>query len=211
MTTPRTKLGGRKTPVQQRSLLTRTRILDAAARVFSDWGYSAGTTNRIAAEAQLSIGSLYQYFPNKDAILVELVRRHVEDGTRAVLTALSKIDHDDPRARRRAMVAALVDAMIANHVDDPELHQVLFEEAPRPPALLAELHELETQAIGLAHAVLASDPTVTVADPALAARIVVTTIEAVVHRVVATRDRQIDRTAFRDELVRMVDGYLVAG
>ncbi|MGP4022502.1 TetR/AcrR family transcriptional regulator [Actinomadura sp. 3N407] len=85
--TPR-PLRPRKTPRQSRSAATDERILDAAARVFVEHGYAAGTTNRIAEAAGLSIGSLYQYFPNKDAILLQLARRHVEQGRRAVTAAL---------------------------------------------------------------------------------------------------------------------------
>jgi AcrR family transcriptional regulator len=206
--TPRPRqLAPRKTPVQHRAVETRARILDAAARVFSRHGYSAGTTNRIAAEAGLSVGSLYQYFPNKDAILVELVRRHLDAGLRAVVEGLAAVDAGATGRTRRLLTAA-VDAAIGNHVDDPGLHQVLFEESPRPPELLAELRAAEDRAIGLAAAVLAADPGVRVADPAMAARVVVTTIESLVHRIVATRDRPVDVPALRHELVTMLDRYL---
>ena len=53
-------------------------ILEAAAQVFERHGYAAGTTNRIAERAGVSIGTLYQYFPSKEAIVVALVRRHRE-------------------------------------------------------------------------------------------------------------------------------------
>jgi len=203
---PSRRLSPRKTPVQARAAETRVRILDAAARVFSRHGYSAGTTNRIAEEAGMSVGSVYQYFPNKDAMLVELARRHIAEGAAAIRARLG------PGAELPADLAArlgvLVDAIIANHLDDPRLHQVLFEEAPRPPALLRELHDLEDQLIARVADVLATDPAVRVADPELAARIVVTTVESLVHRVVATRRRTVDVPAFRDELVTMLVGYL---
>ena len=57
--------------------------------MFEEHGYAHGTTNRIAAEAGLSVGSLYQYFPNKDAILVELVRAHIDEATRLVIGYLA--------------------------------------------------------------------------------------------------------------------------
>src|SRR3569833_2023390 len=70
----------RKQPRQVRAELTRQRILTAAAHVFAEHGYAAGTTNRIAERARISIGSLYQYFPNKDAILAALLARHLDRG-----------------------------------------------------------------------------------------------------------------------------------
>ncbi len=194
----------RKTPVQARSVDTRDRILDAAARVFSAHGYAAGTTNRIADEAGLSVGSLYQYFPNKDAVLVELVRRHVASGTRHIEEVLASAR---PRSLR-AWIEVLVDAMVANHQDDPALHQVLFEEAPRPPELLAELHALEDRAVGIVAEVLRALPEVRATDVDTAARFVVVTVESLVHRVVATRTPALSIDAFRDQLVTMLVRYL---
>ena len=205
MATASTRLRPRKTPRQARSAETRGRILDAAARVFSRHGYSAGTTNRIAAEAGMSVGSLYQYFPNKDAILVELVRAHIAEGTDAVGRHLAGAGAPGGLGDR---LAPVVDAFIAVHLADPELHQVLFEEAPRPPELLAELRVLEDALVDRVATLLAGDPGVRVADPRLAARIVVTTVESLVHRVVATRHRRVDVPAFRDELLALVTRYL---
>jgi len=65
---PPNRFRPRKQPTQDRAAKTRQRILDAAAHVFAEHGYAAGTTNRIAEHAGLSIGSLNQYFPNKDAV-----------------------------------------------------------------------------------------------------------------------------------------------
>jgi AcrR family transcriptional regulator len=207
-----TRLAPRKTPVQLRAVETRERILDAAARVFSRHGYAAGTTNRIADEAALSVGSLYQYFPNKDAILVELVRHHVAAGTAAVRACLdAAVDaaaSGDRALDIESLLGAVVDAAIAAHRDDPGLHQVLFEESPRPPEVLAELRVMEQTLVEQVTALLAAAPGVRVADPALAARIAVVTVESLVHRVVATRTPQVDLVAFRDELVGMVGRYL---
>jgi AcrR family transcriptional regulator len=208
MPTTTNRLKPRKTPVQARAAETRARILDAGARVFSLHGYSAGTTNRIAAEASLSVGSLYQYFPSKDAILVELVRRHIAEGTERLLEALAAAG-DAGAGDLPAVLGVVVDAMIANHAGDPALHQVLFEEAPRPPELLAELHDLEARAVTMVAGVLAATPGVLVGDVDLAARLVTATVESLVHRVVATRDRPVDLVAFRYELVTMLTRYLL--
>ena len=78
--TPTDRFRPRKQPRQQRAVETRQAILGAAARIFAEYGYAAGTTNRIAEAADLSIGSLYQYFPNKDAILSALTDAHVDAG-----------------------------------------------------------------------------------------------------------------------------------
>lgn len=82
------RLEPRRKPRQVRAELTRERILTAAAHVFAERGYAGGTTNRIAERARISIGSLYQYFPNKDAILAELLIQHIDRGTWTTATTL---------------------------------------------------------------------------------------------------------------------------
>src|SRR3954470_13240534 len=70
------RANSRKKPQQERSIAMVATLLEAATRVFVKEGYAKATTNRIAAAAGVSVGSLYQYFPSKDAIAVELLRRY---------------------------------------------------------------------------------------------------------------------------------------
>lgn len=191
MAKPDQALEPRKTPRQRRSRQTRDRILLAAARVFAEQGYAAATTDRIAADAQLSIGSLYQYYGNKDAILLALAREHIAESARVIDTAL------DSDATLEAWLAGLADAVYELHARNPKLHRVIFDEAPRPPELLERFHRIERDAITrIAHR-LRSDPTVTVDDPELTARIVTATIESLTHRFVG-RERP-------DQTRRLID------
>lgn len=119
------RLQPRRKPSQVRAELTRERILTAAAHVFTEYGYAAGTTNRIAERARISIGSLYQYFPNKDAILAELAVRHLDRGT------WTRADQFDLSAGSlEAAVRTLVRDAIDNHRDDPRLLRIMIEEVP---------------------------------------------------------------------------------
>lgn len=193
----------RKAPRQARSLETRARILDAAREVFAAHGYAAGTTNRIADAAGVSIGSLYQYFPNKDSILVELVRDHIATGTAATLAVVpERIDPADLPVTIRRVVAAMVNV----HAGDRRLHQVLFEEAPRPGPLLDELRVLEDDAVDTVAALLAGAYP-DAGDVTMPARMVIVTIESLVHRFVAS-DRELDTERFVDEVTQMVLAYL---
>ena len=200
---PSKRLRPRKAPRQERAVETRARILAAAARVFSEHGYSAGTTNRIAEAAGHSIGSLYQYFPNKDAILAELVTAHAEAGIAAMTQRLDAGLPDSLEGKIRLFVRAAMD----NHRDDPALHRVLFEEAPRPPELLTMLHTAEEQAIVTARGLLAADPRVRVTDLAMAARLVVNSIESLVHRFYSSGEPG-EAERFETELVAMLHRYL---
>lgn len=129
----------RKWPRQQRSRETVEVLLEAAAQVFQAEGLRA-TTNRIAERAGYSVGTLYQYFPNKQALLHTLAKRHVaEAGQR--LTAVSE------RVRNTGWeetVQAFVAETVALHKERPVLHAVLHAHTPRTPEgvrLWAELHE----------------------------------------------------------------------
>jgi AcrR family transcriptional regulator len=75
----------RKQPKQKRSQQRVDQILDAAAQLFAEMGYENVSTNAIAARAEVAIGSLYQFFPNKESVMDALTARYAE-GTREVLT-----------------------------------------------------------------------------------------------------------------------------
>ncbi len=197
------QLQPRKQPRQRRSEHTRRRILDAAAHVFAEHGYAAGTTNRIAERAEMSIGSVYQYFPNKDAILVELMTAHTRAGIDATQRHLAAGLPDSLQDSLRLFVRATID----NHRDAPQLHRVLFEEAPRPPELLTMLHASEANIVTLTEALLAEHPEVHLADTRTAARLVVAAIESLTHRLIAS-PTPIDPVAFENELVAMLTRYL---
>lgn len=82
-----TALSPRKRPSQGRSEVTVEAILEAAIRILRHDGWSAVTTTRVAMRAGVSVGSLYQYFPNREAIAVAIVRRRTRALLRAVLEA----------------------------------------------------------------------------------------------------------------------------
>jgi len=68
-----------KLPTQARARATFESMLDAAARLLSTRGYEALTTNHVAQVAGVSIGSLYEYFPNKETLVAELIRRTLRE------------------------------------------------------------------------------------------------------------------------------------
>jgi AcrR family transcriptional regulator len=185
------------------------RILNAGARVFAEAGYTAATTNRIASAAGVSIGSLYQYFPDKDAIVTELVRRHIDDGVREIGTRLAS-----PNLQARTLAEqtrVFVEVTVAIHRDEPALHRVLFEEAPRTPEALAALRTFERDTVAAVETLLANDPQVHVRDIPLAAYMTVTAIESITHKYVSSHPEGIDAEALVDELTMLVVSYLGSG
>lgn len=145
-TTSRKRLEPRRKPRQARSQATVEVLLAAAARVFARAGYAATTTNHVAAKAGVSIGSLYEYFPSKDAILVALVERHLDEAERELGRAVAELG--EARPSLEDTIVLLVRTMVELHAHDPGLHRVLFEEAPLPAKLRARVAQLETVMAG---------------------------------------------------------------
>ena len=127
----RERARARKEPVQERSRRTVDGILDAAAHLFGERGYTATTTNHVAELAGVSIGSLYQYFPNKDALLVALEERHLDEAKRALAAAARawRTATLEPTDWARAFVTTLVE------INDSPLHVLIYDTAPPLPHL----------------------------------------------------------------------------
>ncbi|MGW3954692.1 TetR/AcrR family transcriptional regulator [Streptomyces sp. NPDC004752] len=196
------RLQPRRKPRQVRAELTRDRLLTAAAHVFAEHGYAAGTTNRIAERAHISIGSLYQYFPNKDAILAELLVRHIDRGR---WTQADQLDLS--AGSLEATVRALVRDAIDNHRDDPQLLRIMFEEAPVSQELLDTIARHERKRVDQVRDLLARHPDVHVQDLDAAAELIVFTVETNTHKLMAY-PRTTPVETFENELVAMVTRYL---
>jgi AcrR family transcriptional regulator len=196
------RLEPRRKPRQVRAELTRERILTAAAHIFAEHGYAAGTTNRIAERARISIGSLYQYFPNKDAILAELLVQHIDRGT---WTGADDLDLSP--GTLEAAVRALVRDAIDNHSDDPALLRVMIEEAPVSQELRDTIDRHGKLRTAQVRDVIVRHPDIHVGDPDVAADLVLLTVEINTHKFMAAPGAVPVQT-FEDELVAMVTRYL---
>jgi AcrR family transcriptional regulator len=119
------------------------RILVAAAQVFHEAGYTSATTNDIALEAGISVGSLYQYFPNKDAILVALTRRHIDTATAGMVGLVSALN---PEVGIRETFRTVVDFLVEQH-DLDELHLLVMHQAPRTHEISLALDEAKTRLV----------------------------------------------------------------
>ncbi len=205
MTSEQRRIKPRKQPRQVRAELTRQRILTAAAHIFAEFGYAAGTTNRIAERARISIGSLYQYYPNKDAILAELLTRHL-DGDQAAATLRR---HKEAKEPLETVIREFVRTVIDNHLDDPQLLRIMIEQAPRSGEVLERVTGLEWEMIGDLRELFDGHPEVRVRDKDTAARLVASTVELTVHQLIAAPG-SIDTTRLENELVTMITGYLRA-
>lgn len=99
----------RRDPSQERSRQMVEWIIEAAGRLFSEQGYRATTTNKIAELAGISVGSLYHYFPNKESILLELGGRHRKRIYREVISLFKHDRGDDLEEILRKIIARIIE------------------------------------------------------------------------------------------------------
>ncbi len=123
------RLKPRKMPSQPRSALTVDAILEGAAHILERYGLAGYTTNAIAERAGVSIGSLYQYFPTKDAITVALIERESATIAQEVALAL-QINHFEQA------LGALVQVAVKQQLQRPELARLLDFEQTRLSTIL---------------------------------------------------------------------------
>jgi AcrR family transcriptional regulator len=207
MTARKQRLEPRKPPVQKRSKATVDEIISAAARVFEAHGYAAGTTNRIAEWAGVSIGTLYQYFPSKEAIAVSLLERHIADTDQRIHEWVGHMVSEQHGLR--AALHDYVTGMLEMHSGRPRLLHILFEETPLPERVHRALLEAERRAAKTIAGLLRLYPEIRHIHLDLAGFLVVQTVESLTHRFVAHPDeRFIRRTGFVDEVVTMLVAYL---
>jgi AcrR family transcriptional regulator len=190
----------RKTPRQARSRATVDAIVTAGARVLDTRGWSGFTTNEVASVAGVSIGSLYQYFPNKMALVDAIRRRHFDD----VLTVLRRA-HGGQRLSRR-LIEALVNDMISIHQDFPALHRTLLD-LPNPDKSKPEFAAFQTEYLREYEFIVAAyrGSAHGKADK-LTAEVLSSAIEGVVHN--GARRGVLADAKFRRELVNLVCRYL---
>ena len=127
----------RNAPRQQRSRETYERVLDVAAKTFEELGYSGTTTNKVAEAAGISIGTLYHYFPDKDALLYSLAERHLTGARTSMMEAFERLGDERPSLEDSLRTG--IEASVRLHVEHPQLHRLLYDSAPRAEALLHRL------------------------------------------------------------------------
>jgi len=180
----------RKRPRQRRSRETVAWIEEAAAQLFDRYGYAATTTNKIAERAGVSIGTLYRYFPNKDALLWSLAERHLEATAAEVTDALARAAAEE--LPLPSLLHDLVHRVAALHTARPTLHRLLFDRAPRTPDLVARFRAAEL-AIAARLAGHLRRLGVARSDPETAALLAVQGVEAQIHGVMLTPSAGRDR------------------
>ncbi len=194
----------RKQPRQARSRQMVERLVDAGREVLLADGYDAFSTNRVATAAGVSPGSLYQYFPDKAAIVEVVIDRYWDEVAGRVASSLTdRISETGP-----AMVRDTADALVSALEADPALLRVIAEELPvasnrhRRASLEQRVRELMAAYLAARHGASRRP------DPSVAAWVLVIALENLAMRWVLD-EPPISRDRLLDEIVALVGGYLL--
>ena len=198
----------RKNASQDRSRATVDALVEATARILVKEGFDKASTNRIAETAGVSIGSLYQYFPGKDALVAAVIDRHTEDLMQVVRDTLAEVIEIPLERAVRRIVSVAIEA----HRVDPKLHRVVAEQIPRSGGENVEV--FNRRYFGFFRSYLeAHKAEIRRIDLDLAAFVCVTSIEAVTHNAVLNHPELLSDEgveALVEEASRLVVTYLRA-
>lgn len=197
----------RKKASQQRSRALVDTLVEATARILVKEGFDQASTNRIAAKAGVSIGSLYQYFPSKEALVAAVVERHNNEIGEVTRNALAKVVALPMEQAVRKLVATAIDA----HRVDPTLHRVLTEQIPRTGRLEGIGANIREGHILFRAYLEAHRDELRSMDLELATFVCVTTIEALTHTAVLRHAESFSNEMFAalvDEATRLIVRYL---
>jgi AcrR family transcriptional regulator len=185
-------------------------ILAAAAQVFEASGFGAGTTNRIAEVAGVSIGTLYQYFSDKEAVAVALLERHVEETGRRLDEWVGHVLSE--RHNLHGALSDYVREMRELHAGQPRLQHILLEEIPPSERVHRLVRESGMRATRTIAGLLRTYPEVQRPSLEDAAYLMTHIVEPLTHHFAAhPDDLAIAGDSFQAELVAMLEAYLTAG
>lgn len=196
-------LDPRKTPRQERARATCDAILEAAARIVASQGLAAFNTNAVAERAGVSIGSLYQYYPNKNALMAALIQRQ-QEAQLVRLEAAAEMAGSEKTLEK--VVRSLVRAAIQHHRDDDLLASAIDHEEARLPVddlLSSYLEKAGAVVEKMLERFQHETPAI---KPRTAARTLPALVRAVTDAWANLSPPQLDKA--EDEAVRAVMGYL---
>lgn len=198
-------LSPRKLPRQARAQATVDAILDATAQLLVERGYAQASTNAVAQRAGVSVGSLYQYFPNKIALIAALHDRHVQQMMGVIEQQLAR----HAGGTLEAAFAAMIDAVVDAHRIDADLHRAL-DGIHTPEHMGSEQHDqIEAHLQRQLRALLQSHRSeVVVPDLQLATFTLMHMVHALVHACVLDRPPRLSVKALSREITRAAIGYL---
>jgi AcrR family transcriptional regulator len=195
----------RKSPVQARSTASVDAILEATVQVLLQFGKERLTTTKVAQRAGVSVGTLYQYFPNKSALLQAALKRHMED----VIAAVERVCGQQAGNSLDEMAAALMTTFITAKMKDGKTSVALYSVSSDVDGarIVNRMSQRSNKAI-VAMLASAREPLAT--DPELVASMLQGAMSGVSRRLLESGDPKKYFASMRDELIVFATAYLRA-
>lgn len=201
----RPRTSPRRSPTQKRAEETNRILLDATEIVLARHGYAAATTNRIARAAGVSIGTLYHYFPSKEALIEAVVHRMWRN-------EVALLDHGEERIRTMPLgdaVRELVGALVALMAKRIALYRRWYGEAPHIGQLEVGLGMAQRATEVVERTLELRRDEVRPENLRFAADLVIKTVLAVVRTAARDYEREVQSGELAHELSEMITRYLI--
>lgn len=202
------KLDSRKVPSQERSRKTMAAIYEAAADIFVNTGYAETIIDQIAERAEVSIGTLYNYFSGKEAILNGLWERHNKE----IKAIVRKVDRDIRRKGfiDRDIIPVLLD-LVLELVSYERLHNRLFiSQIGLPETIIKKRRALGLYTESKMEAVFRDFANVRIRNRKIGVHILWATVQAVFHDYILSVSNEIKPEELIDEMSDMMGRYVFA-
>jgi AcrR family transcriptional regulator len=193
----------RKQPVQSRSTATVEALYEASIQILLELGYRKFTTTRVAERAGVSIGSLYQYFPNREALITAVIARHLDH----MLTVIEHRCRELVGRPLDEMVTGMIDAVIAAKWEHIEISRALHE--PMAEVRGSEcVRDAEARMAAPVAAILRSCCDAAFRDAELIALTMVISCSSLLQAAITDKTKAFDRESLRAHMGAMALGYL---
>lgn len=202
---PQRQNNGVREPVQQRGKEKKARIITAARRLMNHLDYDAVTTNRIAGDAGVSVGTFYSYFKDKRDVFLEVIRQYSEDAFGEMIAHIQEMEQGP--ARLEEVVRRLILVAKKRHDHEKGLHKQMIVQSIRNPEI-QELALMEGPADSLIREIFKQyADQIDVKDVDAAIFLVTTCVEEMIHHLILYGSEISEERVF-EELSRMVYRYL---
>jgi AcrR family transcriptional regulator len=196
----------RKIPSQERARKTMAAIYESAAHIFVSVGYAEATTDQIAERAGVSIGTLYNYFSSKEAILYGLWEQHMRD----IMTITQKVEQDIRRQGfiDRGIIPILLNIVLELISYDRLQNRLFISPIGLPETIIQKRRELGLYIESTMETVFHDFPNVRIRNPKIGVHIIWATVQAVMHDYILSVSDEIKSEILIDELGDMMNRYV---